>query len=68
MTPIQKIAAYKAQIADIEDFLDDLTDAEDIFLSSLKTQIRRFNGVLEENKMKRLEFIWQRVVKQRVKN
>ena len=57
-----KTTEVKAMVADIEQYLDDLTDAEDIFLTSVKRKIRTSSELLTENENKRLEFIWKKVV------
>ena len=58
---VDKTTEVKAMVADIEKCLDDLTDAEDIFLTSVKRKLEASSGSLSENESKRLDFIWQKV-------
>jgi hypothetical protein len=57
-----KTTEVKAMVADIEKYLDDLTDAEDIFLTSVKRKLNASSALLSENDSKRLDFIWNKVV------
>ena len=57
-----KTTEVKAMVADIESYLDDLTDAEDVFITVLKRKLRTSSELLSDNDSKRLEFIWNKVV------
>ena len=59
---VNKTTEVKAMVADIEQYLDDLTDAEDIFITVLKRKLRTSSSLLSENENKRLDFIWKKVV------
>jgi hypothetical protein len=59
---VNKTTEVKAMVADIESYLDDLTDAEDVFITVLKRKLRTSSELLSDNDSKRLEFIWNKVV------
>lgn len=52
---------YKAMVGDIEQYIDDLTDSEDIFITGVKRKLRTSSSLLSDNDSKRLDFIWKKV-------
>ena len=48
------IEKTKTMVAEVEQYLDDLTDAEDIFITALKRKLRTSSALLSENENKRL--------------